>query len=192
MFRTLPMDHDRPLKVTLTPVDNVGNRPETSVIETTLPKAAVPFADDFDAETTGWAAEAEWGRVEEEGRGMVFTDSPKGEYKDSVDNGILSPKFDLSNMRSSTVSFDFKLKTEKWDFLWVEATNDDGEDYEHLGVIRPSENRDWQSHKFDLSVFDGSDNVQLRFRLRTSNKGVDDGVYLDNIKVESAELNDPQ
>ena len=187
-FRTTPLSGERPLQVTLTPVDNVGNRAEPSVLSTKLPSAAVPFTDNFNGEETGWTAEAQWGRVEEKGRGKVFTDSPKGDYKDSTDSGILSPKFDLSNMRSATLSFDAKLKTEKWDFLWVEATSNGGEDYEHLQVVRPSENRDWTSYQMDLSALDGQSDVQLRFRLRTSNKGTDDGVYLDNIKVESAEL----
>jgi len=187
-FRTLPLSQDRPLKVTLTPVDNVGNRAKSSILEATLPAASVPFFDDFDGPTTEWSTEAEWGRVEEKGRGQVFTDTPDGDYKDSVDNGILSPVFDLTDMRSATLSFDTKLKTEKWDFLWIEATSNGGEDFEHLGIVRPSENRDWQNVKMDLSQLDGQENVQLRFRLRTSNKGTDDGVYLDNIKVESADI----
>ncbi|MCA9778950.1 MAG: S8 family serine peptidase [Candidatus Eremiobacteraeota bacterium] len=187
-FRTTPISDERPLKITLTPVDNVGNRPASAVLESRMPAAAVPFADNFDAAESGWTTEAEWGRVEEKGRGMVFTDSPDGEYKDGVDNGIVSPKFDLSEMRSATLSFDAKLKAEQWDFLWVEATSNGGEDYEHLQVVRPSENRDWASYKMDLSAFDGQKNVQLRFRFRTSNKGVDDGVYLDNVKVESAKV----
>ena len=187
-FRTTPISDERPLKITLTPVDNVGNRPTSSVLESKMPAAAVPFADNFDAPETGWSTEAEWGRVEEEGRGMVFTDSPKGEYKDGVDNGIVSPKFDLTDMRSAILSFDAKLKAEQWDFLWVEATSNGGEDYQHLQVVRPSENRDWAGYKMDLSAFDGKKDVQLRFRFRTSNKGVDDGVFLDNIKVESAKI----
>jgi subtilisin family serine protease len=191
IFRTTPISGARPLQVTLTPVDNVGNRAEASVITTKLPSAAVPFADSFDADETGWTAEADWDRVEEEGRGKVFTDSPKGNYKDGVDNGIVSPKFDLSDMRSAVLSFDAKLRTDQWDFLWVEATSNGGEDYEHLDVIRPGENRDWATHKMDLSALDGKKEVQLRFRLRTSNKGTDDGVYLDNIRVESAKVHTP-
>jgi Subtilase family len=189
-FRTLPMDQDRPLKVTLTPVDNVGNRAQSSVLAKTLPAANVPFRDNFDSEGTSWMAEADWERVEEPGRGMVFTDSPEGDYKDGVDTGILSPKFDLSSMRSVTLTFDAKLKTEKWDFIWVEATKDGGEEFEHLGVIRPTEDRDWNKYRLDLSALDGESDVQLRFRLRTSNKGTDDGVYLDNVKVESALVNE--
>ena len=187
-FRTEPISTDRPLRVTLQPVDNVGNRPQASVIETVLPKAAVPFSDGFDSETSDWVTEGEWGRVEEKGRGMVFTDSPNGDYKDSTDTGILSPVFDLSNMRSSTLTFDAKLKAEKWDFIWVEASNNGGEDFEHLGVIRPNDDRDWQKHKFDLSALDGNPQVQLRLRFRTSNKGTDDGAYIDNVKVEAAQL----
>ena len=93
---------------------------------------------------------------------MVFTDSPKGEYKDGVDNGIVSPKFDLTDMRSAILSFDAKLKAEQWDFLWVEATSNGGEDYQHLQVVRPSENRDWAGYKMDLSAFDGKKDVQQR------------------------------
>jgi hypothetical protein len=158
------------------------------VIDSTLPAASIPFADDFDAETSAWSTEAEWGRVEEKGRGKVFTDTPHGDYKDSVDNGIISPSFDLSTMRSSVVSFEAKMKTEKWDFLWVEARHGDSDRFEHVGIVRPDENRDWQKFQMDLSGFDGKKDVQLKFKLRTSRKGTDDGVYLDNVKVESAKV----
>lgn len=190
-FRTIPLSGDRPLKLSLTPIDNVGNRAEATVITSTLPSASVPFQDNFDAQESAWTTEGDWGRVEEPGRGLVFTDSPDGNYKDSDETGILSPKFDLSNMRSAQLSFDTKLITEHWDFLWIEATTNGGEDYTHLKVVRPDEdgaNRDWTSYKMDLSAFDGQKDVQLRFKLRTSNKGNDDGIYLDNIKVESALL----
>lgn len=188
-FHTTPISQERPLKVTLTPVDNVGNRPASSTIEAVLPKAAIPFVDNFDGEESGWATESTWGRVEVEGRGKVFTDSPGGDYKDGVDNGITSPVFDLSNMRSSTLSFEARLAAEKWDFLWIEATKDGGDNYEHLDVVRPEENGgEWQKYKLDLSKLDGEQNVQLRFRFRTSNKGTGDGVYVDNVKVESAEV----
>lgn len=186
-FRTNPVLSERPFTISLTPVDNVGNRAATTNLAAALPAASLPFVDNFDAPETDWTADGEWGRVEEPGRGQVFTDSPDGDYKDSTDSGILSPKFDLSTMRSSVLTFDAKLKNEMWDFLWVEATTN-GKDFEHLGIVRPSENREWAEHRLDLTKFDGRSDVQLRFKLRTSNKGVDDGVYLDNIQVVSAQV----
>ena len=186
-FRTTPGDQ-RPLKVTLTPVDNVGNRPQASVLSTQLPQAAVPFADDFNAETSNWTKEGNWGLVEVEGRGKVFTDSPNGNYGDGEDTGINSPSFDLTNMRSATLSFDAKLISERFDFLWVEVSRN-GEKFEFLDVVRPEENGgEWLKYKRDISEFDGEKDVRLRFHLRTSNKDNSDGVYLDNVKVESAPL----
>lgn len=189
-FRTLPVEGDRPLKVSLTPVDNVGNRANPAIVTSTIPTASVPFLDNLDAET-GWTAEAEWAKVEEEGRGLVFTDSPNGKFKDSVDNGIISPTFDLTDMRSATLTFDAKLLADKWDFVWVEAKTKDAEDYEHLGLVKTDgeSGREWNKYRFDLSALDGQKDVQLRVRFRTSNKGTDDGVYVDNFKVESALIN---
>ncbi len=185
-FRLTPVPFERQLEVTARGIDKVGNSSPTVTLEGTIPAGTTVLYDDGSTDLP-WQTES-WARVEEEGRGRVWTDTPDGGYEDSTEYDLVSPPLDLSSKRSTTVTFDAKMKTEKWDFLWVEASRDGGQDYEHfLGVVRGDSPREWTSYSMDLSEFDGEADVRLRFRFRTSNSGTDDGVYLDNIRVIGAE-----
>ena len=59
-------------------------------------------------------------------------------------------------------------------------------------MIRPEHGPDWNRFRFDMSAFDGQKDVQVRLKLRTSNADNDDGVYLDNIRVEAADTSKRQ
>lgn len=187
-YRTPPTTGERPVSISLKAVDNVGNATSTLGIQTTLPAATTAFHDPIGADSN-WDTEGNWGKVEVEGRGMVYTDTPEGDYEDGQDTSLVSPAFDLSNIRSARLSFDAQAKTQQWDMLFIEAlVDDDSGDYEMVGIIRGGEqDREWHNYNVDLSQFDGRENVRIRFQFRTSRDGTDDGVYVDNVRVFGAE-----
>ncbi len=186
VYRTVPTTEERPVEISLTAVDNVGNRSSKLGLQTALPAATVAFQDAIDANSS-WLTEGEWGKVEVEGRGRVYTDTPDRDYGNSEDTTLVSPTFDLSNIRSARLSFDAQALTQQWDMLFIEALVDGTDEYEHIGIIRGGEqDREWHNYNLDLSQFDGRENVRIRFQFRTSNSGTDDGIYIDNVKVFGA------
>ena len=118
---------------------------------------------------------------------MVWTETPDGSYEDSRVYDLVSPTIDLSKSRSSTLSFDVKTATEEDDYLWVEASRNGGQDFEYIQVLKGGESPEWSKYTLDMSKFDGESEVRIRFRLRTSIESVDDGVYLENIRVLGAD-----
>lgn len=186
VFRDVPLNQERNVKLSLRALDEIGNSSPVAPMAATLPAATTVLFDDAENDL-GWETDT-WGRVEEPGRGLVWTETPDGDFEDSTDYDMVSPSFDLSKSRSTQLSFDAKLEAPKWDFLWVAASKDGGENFDFLGVVRGEGPIDWDTYRMDLSQFDGETDVKLRFRFRSSNADTGDGVYLDNIRVMGAEV----
>ena len=123
-----------------------------------------------------------------EGRGLVYSDSPDGPHEPGSDTSLISPAFSLKDMRNATLSFDAKMTTNEYDFLFVEVSTD-GKGWKNLQVLRRDRTPgydQWGGYKMDLSKYDGQEHVQLRFNYEPSNRSKEDGVMLDNVKVISA------
>ena len=149
--------------------------------------AELPLLGTFDTEDD-WSTTGTWGKVPEEGRGLVYTDSPGGPHEPGSDTSLTSPAFSLSGLRSSTLSFDAKMATDKYDFLFVQVSTD-GEGWQHHMVLRQDRTpgyNEWGNYKVDLSEYDGAEQLQVRFNYEPSNKSKDDGLYIDNVKVLAA------
>ena len=186
-FQTNPLDVERPFSLKLNAVDNVGNRSGVATTSGVMPAAEVPLSNNFDADDN-WTTEGTWGKVAVEGRGLVYSDSPEGPHEPGSDTSLTSPAFSLKDMRNATLSFDAKMTTNKYDFLFVEVSTD-GKGWKNLEVLRQDRTPgydQWGSYKMDLSKYDGQEHVQIRFNYEPSNKSKEDGVMVDNVKVISA------
>jgi len=187
-FQTTPRDAERPFALRLNAVDNVGNRSNVVSTQGVMPASKVPLRSDFDAHDN-WTVTGNWAKVKEEGRGMVYTDSPGEAHEPGGDTSLISPAFSLKGMRNSTLTFDAKMVTNKFDFLFVEVSTD-GEGWSNLAVLRQDRTPgygEWGSYEYDLSQYDNSDHLQVRFNYEPSNNSKEDGVYVDSVKVTAAE-----
>lgn len=170
-------------------VDNVGNRSDMRTTAVTIPAATVAFEDGFDAEQSSWTPEGNWGRVEVEGRGQVWTDSPEGGMDAGSSTGLTSPTISLKNTSNNLLKFDAKYDVGWTDNVTVQVSSDGGENWNEAATIAGRSNRssDWAGHSVDLSAYDGQD-VQLRFQVDAgSSRRPADGFYLDNLTM----LGDP-
>lgn len=187
-FQSPPVDKARPFTLSLNAVDNVGNRSAVVTASGTMPAAELPLASNFDQEGDNWGTTGTWGKVKEEGRSMVYTDSPEGPHEPGGDTSLTSPVFSLKDLRSSTLTFDAKMTTQKYDFLFVEVSTD-GDSWKNLSVLRKDRTPGygkWGNYQYDLSAYDGQENLQVRFNYEPSNNSKEDGVWIDNVKVMSA------
>lgn len=181
---TTPQTYHFAMKV----VDNVGNRSELRTTSVTIPAATVAYQNGFDAEEASWTPEGTWGRMEVEGRGMVWADSPEGNMTPDTSTGLTSPSISLKDTSNNLLKFDAKYDVGWSDKVSVQVSTD-GENWSEASTVADRGNRssDWASHSVDLSAYDGQD-VQLRFQMDTgSSRRPADGFYLDNLTL----LGDP-
>jgi subtilisin family serine protease len=179
-----PDDTAKPYYFGLKVADGVGNTSALSTASGTSVAATIAFKDDFDTDNNNWTlspAQGGWGKVDEPGRGKVFTDSPKGSYPDNSNTSITSVPISLANISNPHLLFDEKHDTEKnYDFAHVEISSDGGQTFQELAKFDGTS--DWTTHNIDLTNWQGK-TVQIRFRM-TSDGSIDkDGFYVDNVKV---------
>ncbi len=176
----LPSSSERTLHVGLKVRDNVGNLSALKTIEVTVPAAAVAFEDNMDAASDNWTAEGSWGQAEEPGRGLVFTDSPAGNYGDNQNISLTSRAISLESLNGSTLLFDASYDLEnRYDKVHVEVS-EDGQNWNGLKQFTGSGG--WATHQADLSAYDGK-SVQLRFRLESDGSVAKDGFKLDKLVI---------
>ncbi len=173
-------DTDKTYHVALKVTDNVGNRSEIRTAEVRVPAATVAFKDDFEGEEANFTPEGQWGRVEIEGRGKVWTDTPNGNYDNSQNTSLTSRAIDLGNLSGSTLVFDSKIDSEQnYDKANIEVSTD-GQTWNKLAEL--SGQQDWTKQQVDLSAYDGQ-SVQVRFRFQSDSSQAGDGFYLDNVMI---------
>lgn len=187
-FKTPVVDSERPFRLNLNAVDNVGNRNSTVSLVGTIPSASVPLASNFDQDDS-WMADGKWAKVEDPKRGLVYADSPDGPHDPDSDTSLTSPVFSLTNLRNGRLTFDAKMKTNKYDFIFVQVSTN-GKSWSNLAVLREDKTPgydQWGEYSYDLSEYDGAERLQVRFNYEPSNSSKEDGVYIDNVKVMAAE-----
>ena len=188
-FELTPSGKQRILTLGVVGLDNVLNKSPLQAISVEVPGAKVAMEDR--AETTEESAfepSEHWSLVPELGRGMVYTESPEGDYPANRDAILQAKPFSLKGFRNPVLHFDAKVDVEKkHDQFTIEIEKDGwfGKSWKPLasydGII------DWTSQKFDLGDFAGKDEVKIRFRLKSDKDRNRDGVYIDNIVVAEAD-----
>lgn len=167
----------------------------------------LPLVEDFetDASLSRWLAGGvnnTWARTSElAGEGTwSITDSPGANYKDNTNSFVQTANgIDLSGLRRCAVNYQYNQKLEGQivppgelvtiDKLLVEATTDPNGTWTRLGEIgdlSPGTTFNFDGH--DLGAFSGQAGVHLRFRLVTDGSVTGDGVHIDGVVVNCADL----
>jgi thermitase len=167
----------------------------------------LPLVEDFetDASLSRWLAGGvnnTWARTSElAGDGSwSITDSPGANYEDNTNSFVQTASgIDLSGLRRCAVNYQYNQKLEgevvppgelvTIDKLLVEATTDPNGTWTRLGEIgdlSPGTTFNVDGH--DLGAFSGQSGVYLRFRLVTDGSVTDDGVHIDGVVVNCADL----
>lgn len=161
-------------------LDNMGNASPLTTGAARTKQAAVAFYDDLESENENWTADGAWAKVQLEGHGQVYTDSPGGSYPPSGNTALTSRPFDLSTVGAPVLQFKMKHDTERnFDKVFLEISSD-GENWSELASYHGLS--DWSDKAVDLSAYEDQ-TVQVRFRLTSDRSIQKDGVYIDDIQV---------
>lgn len=169
--------------------DNIGNLSDMKSTHADLPPAKVAFEDNVNGPTSPFTGEDTWARVDVEGRGKVWTDSPEGRYKPNSNTSLTSQTMSLANLKNSTLIFDAKMELEpNFDLVHVEVAQDraDSGKLRWRRLAKLNGVSDWATNEVDLSAYDGK-SIKVRFRLTSDSSRSRDGIYLDNFLVAGGE-----
>lgn len=177
-----PSGRDRRVRLALRAVDNVGLHSPTEQVEVLVPGQPVAFEDSID-DNSAWEAEHNWGLVEEPGRGAVYTDSPAGHYQAGERSALTSQPFSLKGFKNAKLDLDLKHALGWGDEVTVEVRGR-GWFFKRWRQLESLEGHsDWARHTYDLSKYDGQDDLRIRVRLKSNGAANYDGVWVDDVVV---------
>ncbi|KAA3658925.1 MAG: hypothetical protein DWQ04_23640, partial [Chloroflexi bacterium] len=164
---------------------------------TQAPQANVAFFDDGESGGANWVYDSSWSLVNVDSFNLnqlnninhAWTDSPIGNYSNNSNVSLTSISIDASTLSNPYLSFltqyDFEAGN---DYGYVEVSKDDGSTWVNVATFTGT-NMDWHLEQVGLSNFARTDNLQIRFRLFSNGSIVNDGWYIDNVKIFEVPLN---
>ena len=160
-------------------VDEVGNAAELRFATVEVPAAEVALGDDFDQEEIAFQPSGDFHRVEEDGRGRVFSTRPT-EAGSADLSELTSHEIDLTDKKNAYLKFDFKT-----DLGWGETAevlvSTDGENWDRQSILR-RHSGGWKEQAANLSEFDGQ-KIQLKFQVDSHEGKRFGGLRLDNVRL---------
>lgn len=164
-------------------VDNVGNAgafSEPSYVR--LADRVVVSSVDADA-PGGVVFEGDWGVQNVEGRGLVFSDSPDGEYEQGIDASLIMAPVAVDLSKETYLTFFMQQELEpRFDFATVEYRRAGDASWTELAKYTGSQTWRKEILKLPKGGATGGE-LQLRFRLKTDRSVSFEGWLLDGISV---------
>lgn len=139
---------------------------------------------DFEAGDAGWTAQSPWALSDESvhGGAQAWSDSPGGNHANGVNVALTSPAIDISSLSDPVLIFWTSVQLEStWDFLYVEASPDDGSTWFTLNALTGS--LGWHEERYDLGAVEGTSNLRLRFRLFSDASVTGAGCWVDDVSI---------
>jgi hypothetical protein len=171
--------------VTVKGVRDLAGNAMAAPFTSTFTTGGVLFADAFESGTGKWTLDTPWALTTKtfKSASHSLTDSPGGLYVTSINVSATSATFDASVVPSVTVRFWLRGRTQSnQDRLYVEYSRNGGA-WTQLGSY--SGNMGWQQRSLPLTLASGTTTLQIRFRLTSNNTKQYDGVYIDDVVVQS-------
>jgi carboxypeptidase T len=114
-----------------------------------------------------------------------YTDSPSGNYGNSRNTWIeFANPLNLSHATSAILSFWHRYNTEaNYDFCYVEVSSNGGTSWHQVGPRYSGDNGGWQFVELPIDDYTGTASFKARFRFTSDSYVVDDGWYVDDVRV---------
>ncbi len=145
----------------------------------------VLFEDHVEDGGGDWTADPPWAIADARYRSPThaWTDSPGENYANDQDVSLATGPVDTQDLRDLTLEFQtcYDLETD-YDYGYVEVLADGAITWTRVATYT-GQTVQWSRETLDLSVPDGGDTLQVRFRLDTDRGLAADGWYVDDIAV---------
>ena len=210
-FTTIAGDKDLETFTMLTSDGDMSND-TLKIVYTGLPLVTPTYCDGFDGQNIWVPLSSEWQRGVPQGNSIntahsapnVWMTGLSANYSTNVDEYLLSPFFDFSNVNTgSTLKFWRNNVFGSGDGFNVEYSTDGGNSWVTLGFMGDTAGTNWYNNQvggmhmfmgsssgwvlssYNLSLFNQSQNpVQLRFHLHSNTSGTNEGVAIDDLCIQ--------
>ncbi len=113
-----------------------------------------------------------------------LTESPQGEYPNSIETTATLNTLDMSNMTEANLSFWTKYELEtNYDYMYLEITTN-GTNWTQIETFNGNQNN-WMQKFYSLEEYLGLSYVQLRFRFKSDSYVTEQGMFIDDIEITS-------
>jgi subtilisin family serine protease len=180
-----------PYDVSLSSVDNVGNRATATTSARTRPGILV-LATDAENGSSGWTASGSWAITTEAGHSPThaWSDSPAALSPLNANISLGSPAFSLVGVVAPRLSFWTRYQmTKGFQSGTVEASSNGGASWTKLGTYAGASA--FRPIELNLSAFAGAPSVQVRFRMKSNSTQTLDGWYVDDMVVSGTDTTPP-
>jgi len=160
--------------------------PSNTVSATPAPPIALPLFVDFENGLPYWELTGDWGlsTVDFYSSNHSLTESPTGEYANSIETTATLNALDMSNMTASNLSFWTKYELEtNYDYMYLEITTN-GTNWTTLETFNGNQNN-WIQKFYSLEEYLGLSYMQLRFRFKSDSYVTEQGMFIDDIEITS-------
>jgi hypothetical protein len=182
---TAPLTSQTLYTLTVTGVKDLAGNAMAAPFTSTFTTANTLFADSFESGTTNWTLSTPWGLTTDtyQSPNHSLTDSPSGNYSTSANTSATSDPIDVTGLTSVSLGYWLSGQTQSlYDFLRVEYSTN-GTTWNTVTTWSGTMAATVHTHTISLPA--GATSLQIRFRL-TSNTGVQyDGVYIDDVIVQT-------
>jgi hypothetical protein len=171
--------------VTVRGVRDLAGNAMATVSTSTFTTGGTLFTDAFENGTAKWTLEAPWATTTKtfKSASHSLTDSPGASYATNINLSATSIAFDASTVPSATVRFWLRGRTQSnQDRLYL-AYSRNGGAWTQLASY--SGNMGWVQRSQTITLAAGTTTLQIRFRLTSNNVKQYDGVYIDDVVVQS-------
>lgn len=144
--------------------------------------------DTVEGGNLGWTAQTPWAITTLQAHSPThsWTDSPAGNYGNSVNTSLTSSPIDLSSAVGVELAFWQRYATEAgYDFCHVEISADNGANWTEIATFDGT-NTIWTQQTFTVPQLAGATQARVRFRLTADGSQVADGWYVDDIVLRAA------
>ncbi len=156
------------------------------VVATPMPPISLPLFIDFENGAPYWEIDQNWGlsTVASYSPTHSLTESPTGDYDDDETSQALLRPFSLNQgYTSANLSFYTKFNLESgYDYMYLEITTN-GSDWTLLATYNGNQSS-WQQKSYSLNNYLGADYVQLRFRFESDSYVTEEGMYIDDFRID--------
>lgn len=160
--------------------------PSNTASVTPAQPIALPLFVDFENGLPYWELTGDWGLTTADfhSSSHSLTESPQGEYPNSIETTATLNALDMSNMTEANLSFWTKYELEtNYDYMYLELTTN-GTNWINLETFNGNQNS-WTQKFYSLNDYLGLSYVQLRFRFVSDNYVTEQGMFIDDIEITS-------
>jgi hypothetical protein len=145
---------------------------------------AYPFSEDFEGSLDAWNMSGDWGRTDTDqyGGSWALTDTPGTTYDTSTNTWALT-SIDLAGSTWPVLTFWDRYAfadTGDWGYVEVSTNGSSWTRVYSATLTRTT----WARQQIDLSPWKAEPNLRIRFGVSTNYTGVDDGWYVDELRID--------